>query len=696
MPAEAEVDPMTHIARVFVRAVMPFALLVAAGRPAYTQQQEPVDRIALVYDDQKLSDAERARLFALVAESIPVSEWRQVTVASPTDVRTLVDRYLDYYPAGQYSAPRTVDAAVDLIRKNNAIGAGMVPAGVPVKLPPVPIRAKGQFDQDRKLRVYNAEIQGYAAGENAESVALPMNREMAVASSAAVEPLREATATAIMIPATPANIERFSPNALPRGVAAFSAPAATEEGPPGGTPDSPTPQTVKIGIIPVELLSVAAAAGNCTDPFATFEQSLFRARQKARVAAALTPTDDRLLQAATDAPLTVVDAGFVAHHGQKVRMVVEQALAKLGAPQLAQKIVQVELYPVNEKAKSDLLATLEAYVQSDPVLAESNSEFKLKVQEAEAWIKSSAASVALTGPRLDMPEVLLRAIFSRHVRRGAVINMSFRMRAPATARFLEEFAQDALSFTLAGVKNEARPIEPGWTPQDAASMRPNFVNVTYASEDGKLKAEFPDGSNGARVRLVAPGCGFAGISEEGSSLAAPYVAAATWLRILLDTLDSGSRPASEELGRALLSATRPIHTLEHPIESGGMFDPAMLIAPPRAKHFLLKRDGTEIELIDFTAEATCKLATGPTKVILPSPPPGIQENIATYALFDTPAGVFLWMRGFPIKGSDRGSAKTMCEVADFSFSANESTASPIRYPSGRMRDFAKEVALFTW
>ena len=174
------------------------------------------------------------------------------------------------------------------------------------------------------------------------------------------------------------------------------------------------------------------------------------------------------------------------------------------------------------------------------------------------------------------------------------------------------------------------------------------------------------------------------------------MAASTWLRLLLEQLESGRVPTGEALTRELLAATRPIHTLEQPVESGGMFDLAMLIAPPPVKHFLLKRDGTELELTSYTAEAVCSFPSGPSTVTFRNRPPALpQDLVETFALFRTSKGVFLWNES-PARGFDRRSWKIFCEVSDFSFVANESTASPIRYPFGRMLDFVNDVAFVTW
>src|SRR3954464_17229 len=145
--------------------ISPFALLFLALSVLRVSAQGPPTpdaQVALVFDDQKISDGDLARLFALVAESFPQERWRRVSVAGATDLRTIIDRYFDYYSAGLYAAPRTVAALTDMIRANNELPGLSAAASSTLRLPPVPIRAHGQFDFPRELRLYNAGANAYA------------------------------------------------------------------------------------------------------------------------------------------------------------------------------------------------------------------------------------------------------------------------------------------------------------------------------------------------------------------------------------------------------------------------------------------------------------------------------------------------------------------------------------------------------
>jgi hypothetical protein len=450
-------------------------------------------------------------------------------------------------------------------------------------------------------------------------------------------------------------------------------------------------------MIPVALLTTT---GQCADPLRQLEQSPFRSRQQARVDDVLRTRKSELLALAGAKPLIVLDIGFNSNHGsqhgRKVRIVAERVLEALGAGDLADKIVPVELYPTNAAAHNALEDALDNYVASQPTPAESSSEFALRVKEATEWLKSSAAAAVIAGPRLDVPEVLLRAVFWSYVTRGSVLNMSFRMHAPATARLLNDWAETAVSLNVAGVGNTVELIRQGWTPQDAAMAQSNVVTVTYGTVEGELKAEFGSHDEiGPRVVLLAPGCGFQGVQESGSSLASPYVAAASWLRLLLDEVE-GQKPAVADFWRELLMSTTPIPTLVYPVESGGMFDPVMLIAAPRADHFMVKRDGTIVELHKLQAVAECASADGTFPMLIPSEPPERQSVHSTYAVIATSKGTLLWRRTTPIRGRGRGKAETVCKLADLSFRATSSGGASIEYPVGDKARFASEVVLFSW
>jgi hypothetical protein len=101
-------------------------------------------------------------------------------------------------------------------------------------------------------------------------------------------------------------------------------------------------------------------------------------------------------------------------------------------------------------------------------------------------------------------------------------------------------------------------------------------------------------TGGGMVDILAPGCGITfgplHASDAGSSFATPIVAASAWLRFLLD----GTSPSAMRVvlnDAVLLTAPpSPRATL-----SGGVFDPARLIAPA-SMHYL---DSTRQHLVSI-------------------------------------------------------------------------------------------------
>ena len=81
-----------------------------------------------------------------------------------------------------------------------------VPAGTTIRLPPLPMRAKGQFDYAREFRVYNADVQGYSAKQNVRNRGTAHDpRDGARVEPKRADPLRDATSTGIVIQVTDAN-----------------------------------------------------------------------------------------------------------------------------------------------------------------------------------------------------------------------------------------------------------------------------------------------------------------------------------------------------------------------------------------------------------------------------------------------------------------------------------------------------------
>jgi hypothetical protein len=676
----------------FVRVVCCAAVLSSLGLGDASAQGglsrltgfKPSRKVAIVYDDQKLSDSARAKLVTIVSDSVPRSQWRTVTVESETDLRSLVNRYFDYFDRGRYSAPRTVAAAIAVIQRANGLQTETVAAGTELALPPLPVRANGRFDARGVSRVFNANDSRQAVETSKEVVKLPTASATAAPAVDASSTERGTAATSIVVEMTKENEGQLAAKSMPPGVVTFSALENTT---------NPAAPQIAIGSVQVELLD--APATQCGDPFALLERSPLRSKQQALVRRHFLENEARLLELAERTPLVILDVGFASHHGAKVREVVKQVLDRLGASSLLSKVREVELYPVDARAKANLLDALETHAA--PRRGMGNG-FDDKAAEARRWIETASSMPAFIGPRLDMPELVLRAVFEKYVPSSAFLNMSFRLQSQQTSEFLSDLARTAPSFSVAGVGNVVEAIDSGWTPQDIAMDRPNFVTVTYGTELGELFAQF-GGDTGSRVLLLAPGCGFPGIAEKGSSLASPYVAAAAWLRFLFDELESGERPSTIGLWRDLIAAAHPLPALKHPVESGGMFDPAMLLAGRQPRHSLLGRDGNVVPLRKFELVVTCNDPADKRlrfkRTIRRPLGEGAEAHIDTFALGRAGAADAFWHRQVVERGYVKVQPLPPCNnVHSVKFSAITATGKKLSF--SKAKTFAENVALLTW
>jgi hypothetical protein len=288
------------------------------------------------------------------------------------------------------------------------------------------------------------------------------------------------------------------------------------------------------------------------------------------------------------------------------------------------------------------------------------------------------------------------------------------MQAPATAVLLNQFAQGLDALAISAVSNKVEEISTGWTPQDAIMAVPNFVNVTYGTERGQVRAQYTQVATGARVPLMAPGCGFEGIAEEGSSLASPYVAASAWFRALLDQVELNLAFSPQAFWRQMLNATQPIPTLDHAVESGGMFDAPMLVAPPRDAHFLLKRDRTIVPLQDFQIRYSCfiprqdhpaeDLVAGQpvnsaplTRTVLMPPIFSVddefQRETTTLSVYWSGLGkASLWQRTIPLKSFGRAVSGPICDLFDLTLDAT-APGGPIHFG---LKQFQSEILFLNW
>jgi hypothetical protein len=125
--------------------------------------------------------------------------------------------------------------------------------------------------------------------------------------------------------------------------------------------------------------------------------------------------------------------------------------------------------------------------------------------------------------------------------------------------------------------------------------------VSHGAADGALYGSSPGRAGGGKVDVLAPGCGIAferlRATDSGSSYAAPIVAAAAWIKSLLD-----STPAAE-MRAHLMQASLLVPPRTSPfVISGGVFDPARLLSGVGA-HYLDPMRTTLHPLEDVVVDA---------------------------------------------------------------------------------------------
>jgi len=196
---------------------------------------------------------------------------------------------------------------------------------------------------------------------------------------------------------------------------------------------------------------------------------------------------------------------------------------------------------------------------------------------------------------------------------------------------------------------------------------------------------------------MAPGCGFTGIGESGASLASPYVAAAVWLRFVLDQAEHRQGFIPKTFWRDVLAATRPIPGLQHPVESGGLFDAPMLVAPPPGRHYILRLDGTVVPIENLKISYSCRGPNGPVKQpAIESLAAEAQREAGALTIYANENGrLSLWLRLAPAQTLGRGRSEKGCEVQAFEMTADSATG-PLRYDFSNLKTLADTVAFVAW
>ena len=540
---------MSRIAKLGIAVTLIwFALPLAAdsGQVAAPVTRAPVPRIVeagsgmLVYDPRSLRDDQSARLVQAIADAVPVGSWPTIQVGRNEGLFGLVDRAYDYFEGNSQSkgtaTPETARRLVDIIRKYNRLESDLLPEGMVLSIPPVLARpmagtpSGSHVTLDLKLdrpdeptlhlsnwryksdwnQDWNVDTMRWLGARSVKDVVLTMKRDV-------LEALANSGIGELLIR------DR----------------------------------------VELEFLT----SSPCEDDFPV---SPYREMARQTLAKHLKTMVGR----AASTKLVLIDYDFEHGHGLEVRRVVDGLLDDLGVGDLKRMVLNFDLNPAAFANPKDhpLHRAIEHYSSYlEKISAESLAD---RVNAAD-WILFPEAPDAKRRV-LRVAPFALKASLAAKLSEGAWLNLSWRadndtaVIPTGIAQLLE--AQPVFVVVAAG--NEPEDILLGRAPQSEAASYLQFVNVTSGTASGQTCGS-RTGAQGAKVHLLARGASLneAGNQVLGSSFASPVVAAAAWLRHLLD--ETPGRRMREKL---MINSSFLPTIKGRTVEARGVFDPARLLS----------------------------------------------------------------------------------------------------------------------
>lgn len=521
-------------------------LALSIAWPAAAQTVEPANvKVLLTYDDSLINDGQRAALAKILAADVPQADWPTVKVQPNDGLARIVDRYYDVYarssdPNDPTGLPLTTDALIEIIKEANGEIATNLQPGKTLKIPPVPARALGVGASEAAIRAFDPKTASYALIP--EVGRLSLHESMGAEPVRRQDPYRDARTTVVEVSATRLDEARSIVESVT------------------------DPQLASL-----ELLQQP----NCPSAEPRLTASPYLDAARARVVPALT----RLEAAAKQKRLALIDFDFQSGHGARVRSATSWLLDRLGASQL---MPAVDLVEMNKRvARADLQALLQAYrVYGRKFMLEESL-----IAFAALWTIDPEGGQVGTTIR-SIPTVLVAAALWRHLNAGSWLSLSWRIGHGSKPEPLNlvDVLNSKGSFVAVAAGNERTPVRADLFPQGASSVFDQFVNITHGAADGTLLGSSTAAAGGGKVDLVTIGCGIEyeqlQRDDSGSSFATPIVAAAAWLKSLLDGT------ASTQMRRQLLRASLLVPPRNSPhVVSGGVFDPSRLLAGVGA-HYL--------------------------------------------------------------------------------------------------------------
>ena len=347
---------------------------------------------------------------------------------------------------------------------------------------------------------------------------------------------------------------------------------------------------------------------------------------------------EQLRHLAEQYPLVLMDVQFETGHGAAVQQAATQLLSDLGAATLAEHVLTYDILPrpaEGEHARtlrdenSDLVTVYDAYTRGYGISQNEKND-------ALAWL--GFPSLVDRRFALEIPPSIMQAMVWSQLTKGRWLNMSWAAR-PMESVFPPRWADLVTdSFVSVAAGNTNGPLPPERNPQQLASRSRHFANVTYGSADG-VAIGTTTNESGPRVDLMA--LSDSRSTVHGSSYASSLVAAAAWLKHLLDGTDAA------DMRHELLRASSLVALNGGDTRAHGVLDPARLIANPGA-HYVSARDGS-IEKLSGTVALDVRASGCIDKTrVARSDRQGVLEVV----VYPDRERYFLLQRLVPLQGGD--------------------------------------------
>jgi hypothetical protein len=588
-------------------------------------QTVATNHVLLIFDEQKVPDHYRARLFDLLTKAIPAPQWKTHTI-TPADknLDTLIKNEFAYYDGAKSNGggyPETMEVIRNAIRLVNGRAAAMLPIGSTIKIPPVPMSGYATYGYKPSLSHFDPRSGAYwFVGQLRQDITTLTGT---IGSRAENDQRRNTTLRMVELDVTDTLrqlvSEPLTREALAKSVVIVSADSKDNVLRAVTHQSSPAPCSTSVDWLP-------------TSRYFSLWQTL---RPKID-----TSSTGNLLATAKAHPFVIVDwntGPTVLGHGSKVVAVAKNLLHTLTLDDLAECsdcLQSLDLNP-NHNGKA-LSALLDSFLSSKTI---DTANIPKMIQDSRVWVNSNVPARDKPDSDMEVDELIIQAVTWQLFNKStAYVNMSFQVFSPALNLAPPMYFVGSQSFGTAAA-GDSFQVNPGTFPQFVVSTYPTLTNVTYGTQDGTILGPTSSTVASTPVHLVAPGCGFSfgpiTVSDRGTSFASPYVGAAAWVKSLLQPSIT-----VETMRSRLVLASRPLSPPMTGILSGGLFDAALLLAAPGAHAVDIHNN--VIPLASATGSLSFTTASGSQELQLTGRPDQAEWTVAQLPC--TGGGPCLWFR----------------------------------------------------